>query len=188
MRMNTSPRSEVPKELKSRWFFFVPGLVGAAVLVAVALTNPFRDGGAVQGGETKKAVPRVVLADTYNAVTRVHFTNSAVHKGSPKRKPVTRRFQADVTYWLMDAKYYDRGELSIGNPTLVEFVRKLGSKDLPASEPTTLPAMAYGLARAVLEHHPIIQKVEIRLIHFSKGLETKDESEDNHVVNLVLQR
>jgi hypothetical protein len=48
--------------------------------------------------------------------------------------------------------------------------------------------MAYGMARAVLEKYPIIQKVEIRLVHFSKGLEAKDESEDNHVVNLVVQR
>ena len=29
---------------------------------------------------------------------------------------------------------------------------------------------------------------EIRLTHFSKGLERKDETEDNHMVNLVLQR
>jgi hypothetical protein len=48
--------------------------------------------------------------------------------------------------------------------------------------------MAYGIARAVLEKYPIIRKVEIRLVHFSKGLEVKDESDDNHVVNLVLQR
>ena len=88
----------------------------------------------------------------------------------------------------MDAKYYDRGELSIGNPPLVDLVRKLGSKDLPETEPTTLSAMAYEIARGVLEQYPIIQKIEIRLVHFSKGLETKDESEDNHVVNLVLQR
>jgi hypothetical protein len=88
----------------------------------------------------------------------------------------------------MDAKYYDRGELSIGNPPLVDFVRKVGSKDLPANEPTTLPAMAYGIARAVLERYPIIHKVEVRLVHFSKGLKAGDESEDNHVVNIVLQR
>jgi len=36
--------------------------------------------------------------------------------------------------------------------------------------------------------YPIIKKIEVRLVHFSKGLETKEESEDNHVVNLVLQR
>ncbi len=83
----------------------------------------------------------------------------------------------------MDAKYYDRGEISIGNPPLVDLVRKLGSKDLPETEPTTLSAMAYEIARGVLGQRPIIQKIEIRLVHFSKGLETKDESEDNHVVN-----
>ena len=83
----------------------------------------------------------------------------------------------------MDAKYYDRGELSIGNPPLVDLVRKLGSKDLPETEPTTLSAMAYEIARGVLGQRPIIQKIEIRFVHFSKGLETKDESEDNHVVN-----
>jgi hypothetical protein len=129
-----------------------------------------------------------VLADTYNAVTKVHFLNVAVHKGSPNPNPAKRRFRADVRYWLMDAKYYDRGELSIGNPELVEFVRKLGSKNLPASEPTTLSAMAYGIAKAVLDKYPIIQKVEVRLTHFSKGEKVEDESEDNHVVNIVLKR
>jgi hypothetical protein len=32
------------------------------------------------------------------------------------------------------------------------------------------------------------KKIEVHLVHFSKGSETKEESEDNHVVNLVLQR
>ena len=57
----------------------------------------------------------------------------------------------------MDAKYYDRGELSIGNPPLVDLVRKLGGKDLPETEPTTLSAMAYEIARGVpgaVFHHP----------------------------------
>jgi hypothetical protein len=44
------------------------------------------------------------------------------------------------------------------------------------------------MAQGILEQYPIIHKIEIRLVHFSKGLETKDEAEDNHVVNLVLQR
>ena len=70
----------------------------------------------------------------------------------------------------------------------MDLVRKLGGKDLPETEPTTLSAMAYEIARGVLEQYSIIQKIEIRLVHFSKGLETKDELEDNHVVNLVLQR
>jgi hypothetical protein len=128
------------------------------------------------------------LGETYNAVTGVYFTNIAVHKGSHKPGLVERRFRADVKYWLMDAKYYDLGELSIGNPPVVDLVRKLGSKDLPEAEPTTLSAMAYKIARGVVEQYPIIQKIEIHLIHFSKGLEIKDEAEDNHVVNLVLQR
>jgi hypothetical protein len=67
-------------------------------------------------------------------------------------------------------------------------VRKLGSKDLPESAPTTLSAMAYEMAQGVLEQYPIIKKIEVRLVHFSKGLEGKDKSEDNHEVNLVLQR
>jgi hypothetical protein len=88
----------------------------------------------------------------------------------------------------MDAKYYDQGELSIGNPPLVELVRELGSKNLPENAPTTLSAMAYEMARGGLERYLIIQKMEIRLVRFSKGLQAKDEAEDNHVVNLVLQR
>jgi hypothetical protein len=93
-----------------------------------------------------------------------------------------------VKYWLMDAMYYERGELSIGNPPLVDLVRKLGSKDLPETEPTRLSSMAYEIARGVIEQYPIIRRIEIHLIHFSKGLETRDEAEDNHVVNLVLER
>jgi hypothetical protein len=104
-----------------------------------------------------------------------------------RRRLVERCFRADVKYWLMDAKYYERGELSVGNPPLVDLVRKLGSKNLPESEPTTLSAMAYEIARGVLEQYPIMQR-KLRLIHFSRGLESKDEAEDNHVVNLVLQR
>src|SRR5271169_142201 len=173
--------------MKMKLYCLVLGLVGA-VLMCVDLTSLFPDAGIAQADGTKKAAPLVVLSETYNAVTRIHFNNIAVHKGSPKPGLVERRFQADLKYWLMDAKYYDRGELSIGNPPLVELVRKLGSKNLPETEPTTLSAMAYEIARGVLEQYPIMQKIEIRLVHFSKGLETRDESEDNHVVNLVLQR
>jgi len=166
---------------------FVLRLVGV-VLMCVGLTNLSPAAGVVRADETKTIAPQVVLAETYNAVTRIYFHNIAVHKGSHKPGLVERRFRADVKYWLMDAKYYDRGQLSIGNPPLVDLVRKLGSKDLPETEPTTLSAMAYEIARGVLEQYPIIQRIEIHLIHFSRGLETKDESEDNHVVNLVLQR
>jgi len=160
-------------------------LVGA-VVICIGLANLSL--GAVSGPADKMAAPQVVLAETYNAVTRIYFTNIAVHKGSHKPGPIERRFQADVKYWLMDAKYYDQGELSIGNPPLVELVRELGSKNRPENAPTTLSAMAYEMARGVLERYPIIQKIEIRLVHFSKGLQTKDEAEDNHVVTLVLRR
>jgi hypothetical protein len=44
--------------------------------------------------------------------------------------------------------------------------------------------MAYEM-RGVLDRYAIIKKIEIHLVHFSKGLETKDEVEDNHIVNLV---
>jgi hypothetical protein len=50
------------------------------------------------------------------------------------------------------------------------------------------PRWAYEIARGVLDQYPTIKKIEVHLVHFSKGLETKEESEDNHVVNLVLQR
>jgi len=173
--------------MKTKSHCFASGLVGA-VLICVGLTKLSPGKGAAEAEETKKAAPQVVLAETYNAVTKIYFTNIAVHKGSHKPGLVERRFRTDLKYWLMDAKYYEGGELSIGNPPLVELVRELGSKNLPETEPTTLSAMAYGIARGVLERYPIIQKVEIHLVHFSKGLETKDESEDNHVVNLVLQR
>lgn len=164
------------------------GLVVAAVLVAFALTAFSPGTWAIRAGDPSRAAPRIVLAETYNVVTKVHFTNTTVHKGSHKPGLVKRRFRADVKYWLMDSSYYDRGELSIGNPTLVEFVKRVGGQDLPTSEPTTLPATAYAIAQGVLEQYPIIQKVEVCLTHFSKGLERSDESEDNHVVNVVLQR
>ena len=173
--------------MKIRQFGFVSALIGAT-LVCIGVIGPCARTVAVAADEPKTATPQVVLADTYNAVTRVYFNNTAVHKGSYKPGLVERRFRADVKYWLMDAKYYDRGELSVGNPPLVDLVRKLGSKNLPESEPTTLSAMAYEIARGVLEQYPIMQRIEIRLTHFSKGLEVADEAQDNHVVNLVLQR
>ena len=165
--------------MKARFFRFVP--LVSAVVVGVSLIS-------AQAAETKPAAPKVILTETYNAVTGIYFTNAAVHKGSPKPGLVERRFRADVKYWLMDTKYYDRGELGIGNPPLVELVRELGSKNRSENSPTTLSAMAYEMAQGILEQYPIIHKIEIHLVHFSKGLETKDEVEDNHVVNLVLQR
>ena len=173
--------------MKTGFFYFTPASVGA-FLICIGLTNLCPTAISAYAEEAKASAPRVVLAETYNAVTRIYFTNTAVHKGSHKPGLVERRFRADVKYWLMDAKYYERGELSVGNPPLVDLVRKLGSKDLPETEPTTLSAMAYDIALGVLQQYPIMQRIEIRLTHFSKGLEPKDETEDNHVVNLVLQR
>jgi hypothetical protein len=173
--------------MKIGFFRFASAFI-AAFLMCMGLTNLSPSAISAYAEETKAAAPQVVLTETYNAVTRIYFTNTAVHKGSHKPGLVERRFRADVKYWLMDAKYYERGELSVGNPPLVDLVRKLGSKNLLESEPTTLSAMAYEIARGVLEQYPIMQRIEIRLIHFSRGLESKDEAEDNHVVNLVLQR
>ena len=173
--------------MKTGFFHFTPVSAGA-FLMCIGLTNLSPCATSARAEEPKATAPQVVLTETYNAVTRIYFTNTAVHKGSHKPGLVERRFRADVKYWLMDAKYYERGELSVGNPPLVDLVRKLGSKSLPESEPTTLSAMAYEIARGVLEQYPIMQRIEIRLTHFSRGLERKDEAEDNHVVNLVLQR
>ena len=173
--------------MKPGFFHFTPASVGA-FLMCIGLTDLSPSAMSAYAEEAKASAPQVVLAETYNAVTRIYFTNTAIHKGSHKPGLVERRFRADVKYWLMDAKYYEQGELSVGNPPLVDLVRKLGSKDLPETEPTTLSAMAYDIARGVLEQYPIMQRIEIRLTHFSKGLEPKDEMEDNHVVNLVLQR
>ena len=125
--------------MKTGLFHFTPVSVGA-FLMCIGLTNPSPN--AAHAEEAKAMAPQVVLAETYNAVTRIYFTNTAVHKGSHRPGLVERRFRADVKYWLMDAKYYERGELSVGNPPLVDLVRKLGSKNLLESEPTTLPAMA----------------------------------------------
>jgi len=117
--------------MKIRQFGFVSALIGAT-LICIGVIGPCARTVAVAADEPKTATPQVVLADTYNAVTRVYFNNTAVHKGSHKPGLVERRFRADVKYWLMDAKYYDRGELSVGNPPLVDLVRKLGSKNLPS--------------------------------------------------------
>jgi hypothetical protein len=167
--------------------FFRSASVGT-IVGCIGLTNLSSCAICANAEEAKGTAPQVALAETYNAVTKIYFTNTAVHKGSHKPGLVERRFRADVKYWLMDSKYYERGELSVGNPPLVDLVRKLGSKNFPETEPTTLPAMAYEIARGIMEQYRIMQQVEIRLVHFSKGLESKDETEDNHVVNLVLQR
>lgn len=172
------------KSMKIGFFQSAPG----AILICIGLTSLPPCAVSAYAEEAKGTAPQLTLSETYNAVTNIYFTNTAVHKGSHKPGLVERRFRADVKYWLMDSKYYEGGELSVGNPPLVGLVRKLGSKNLPETEPTTLSAMAYEIARGILEQYRIMQRVEIHLIHFSKGLESKDEAEDNHVVNLVLQR
>ena len=154
--------------MKARFVRFAPAFMLCASLTHLSL-RPVN----AQAEEAKPAAAQVVLSDTYNAVTGIYFTNTAVHKGSRKPGLVERRFRADVKYWLMDAKYYDQGELSIGNPPLVELVRELGSKNRPENSPTTLSAMAYEMAQGILEQYPIIKKIEIHLVHFSRGLETK---------------
>jgi hypothetical protein len=175
-RHATNPARPKEEAMKTKLFGFMSALIGA-ILICSGVISPYARTIAVAADDAKTAPPQVVVAETYNAVTRVYFNNT-----------VERRFRADVKYWLMDAKYYDRGELSVGNPPLVDLVRKLGSRNVPESEPTTLSAMAYEIARGVLEQYPIMQRIEIRLTHFSRGLEVADEAQDNHVVNLVLQR
>ena len=138
--------------MKTGFIHFTPASLGA-FLICIGLTDLSSSAMSAYAEEAKASAPRVVLAETYNAVTRIYFTNTAVHKGSHKPGAVERRFRADVRYWLMDAKYYERGELSVGNPPLVDLVRKLGSKDLPETEPTTLSAMAYDIALGVLQQY-----------------------------------
>ena len=171
--------------MKTRFLAFV-AITGIALVIPLAGVQVSLP--ASLADEPKKETPRVVLAETWDGVTKIHFTNVAVHKGSPEPNPVKRRFRANVRYWLMDAKTYEKGALGIGNPELTEFIRKLGKKSLPASEPTTLSVMAYGIANNVLKEYPIIKKIEVQLTHFSKGLTADDEREDNHVVTIVLER
>jgi hypothetical protein len=168
--------------MKTRFFQFARASL-AALLLCTGFTDCCSNAFSAHAEETKATAPKVVLAETYNAVTKIYFTNTAFHKPGP----IQRRFRADVKYWLLDAKYYERRELSDGNTPLVDLVRKLGST-IPTIESTTPSTMAYEIARGVLEQYPNMQRIEIRLIHFSRGLESKDEAEDNDMVNLVLQR
>ena len=87
--------------MKTGFFHFPP----VAFLICIGLTNLSPIGMSAHAEEAKGTAPRVVLAETYNAVTGVYFTNTAVHKGSHKPGLVERRFRADVKYWPMDAKY-----------------------------------------------------------------------------------
>jgi hypothetical protein len=94
--------------MKTGFFHFTPASLGA-FLMCIGLTNLSPSAISAYADEAKAAAPQVVLAETYNAVTRIYFTNTAVHKGSHKPGLVERRFRADVKYWLMNAKYYERG-------------------------------------------------------------------------------
>ena len=67
--------------MKTKLVCLLLGLVGTAVLMCVGLTNISPGAGAVQADETKTAAPQVVLAETYNAVTRIYFTNIAGAQG-----------------------------------------------------------------------------------------------------------
>jgi hypothetical protein len=109
--------------MKPGFFRFMLASVGA-FLMCIRLTDLSPNTIGAYAEEAKATAPQVVLAETYNAVTRIYFTNTAVHKGSHKPGLVERRFRADVKYWLMDPKYYERGELSVGNPPLADLVRK----------------------------------------------------------------
>jgi hypothetical protein len=86
--------------MKSKCYWLLSGLGGLAALVILSLEASWKKAPA-EARDSKPASPQVLLADTYNAVTRVHFTNIAVHKGSHKPGLVKRRFRADVKYWLM---------------------------------------------------------------------------------------
>ena len=43
-------------------------------------------------------------------------------------------------------------------------------------------------SKQCLGHPAVIEKIEVQLTHFSKGLTADDEGEDNHVVTIVLER
>src|SRR6516164_4330412 len=127
--------------MKTGLFQFTSASV-AAFLMCIDFTNLSPSAISADAEESKATAPQVVLAETYNAVTRIYFTNTAVHKGFaqtwPRRTTLSSRCKV-----LADARQILRGgELSIGNPPLVDLVRRLGSKNLPETGPTTLSAMA----------------------------------------------
>jgi hypothetical protein len=120
--------------MKTRFFCFTPASVGA-FLICVGLTNLCPSAISAYAEEAKATAPQVVLAETYNAVTKIYFTNTAVHKGSHKPGLVERRFRADVKYRLMDAKYYERRE------------PRLAALKIEKGRPATFPIPAAGRRR-----------------------------------------
>ena len=67
--------------MKVGFFHFASAFI-AAFLMCMGLTNLSPSAISAHAEETKAAAPQVVLTETYNAVTRIYFTNTAVHKGS----------------------------------------------------------------------------------------------------------
>jgi len=55
--------------------------------------------------EPTQSPDRIVLTETYNAVTNIYFTNVAKHSGSPNPNVAKRRFRVDLNYWLMAPQY-----------------------------------------------------------------------------------
>ena len=53
--------------------------------MCVGFTNLSPGAGVVRADETKTAAPQVVPAETYNAVTKIYFTNIAVDRGHSKK-------------------------------------------------------------------------------------------------------
>jgi hypothetical protein len=93
-------------------FFHFTSVSVAEFLTCIGLIILSPSAISVHAEETKATAPQVALTETYNAVTRIYFTNTAVHKGSHKPGLVERRFRADVKSWLMDAKDYDGANLA----------------------------------------------------------------------------
>jgi hypothetical protein len=60
--------------MKTGFFHFTPVSAGA-FLICIGLTNLSPN--AAHADEAKAMAPQVVLAETYNAVTRIYFTNRA---------------------------------------------------------------------------------------------------------------
>jgi hypothetical protein len=64
--------------MNTKLFGWMSALIGAALICI----GPDARNVAVAADDAKAAPPQVVLADTFNAVTRVYFNNTAVHEGS----------------------------------------------------------------------------------------------------------
>ena len=65
--------------MKTAFIHFTPASIGA-FLMCIGLTDLSSSAISAYAEEAKASAPRLVLAETYNAVTRIYFTNTAVHK------------------------------------------------------------------------------------------------------------